>query len=247
VATRKPRCDKGKSKSEHRFQTIDGVLHRQCTVCEEWKPRDRDHFYASSRSFDGLMGRCIPCFAQAGRESRAKHPETQRAHIDRNKEAKREYDKQYRAANRVRISEWRKQYYLENSDAVKAAVRCHREANPQWALNYRKHKYHANPAYRLGEVHRGRCNKAIKLGGTKKMQSYIKALGCTSVEFRDYIASKFQPGMTWENYGPKGWHIDHVIACAKFDLNDPIQQATCFHYTNMQPLWWFDNLSKGAA
>ncbi len=193
------------------------------------------------------MGRCIPCFARAGRESRAKHPETQRAHIDRNRQAKQKYDEQYREANRERISEWRKQYYLENSDFVKTAVRRHREANPQWALDYRRNKYHTNPTYRLIELHRGRCNSAIKLGGAKKMQSYIKALGCTATEFREHIERLFVLGMNWSNYGPKGWHIDHIVACAKFDLNDPVQQARCFHFTNMQPLWWYDNLAKGAA
>ena len=31
-----------------------------------------------------------------------------------------------------------------------------------------------------------------------------------------------------------------------FDLTDPEQQKQCFHYTNQQPLWAKDNMSKGA-
>jgi hypothetical protein len=56
--------------------------------------------------------------------------------------------------------------------------------------------------------------------------------------------------MTWENYGnPNGnhsdcWHIDHIIPCARFNLVDLEQQKLCFHYTNLQPLWAKDNLSK---
>lgn len=52
--------------------------------------------------------------------------------------------------------------------------------------------------------------------------------------------------MSWDNYGVHGWHIDHRRPVASFDLTDPIQQAQCFHYTNLQPMWAPDNHTKGA-
>jgi len=54
----------------------------------------------------------------------------------------------------------------------------------------------------------------------------------------------FIAGMSWANYGE--WHIDHKKPCALFDLRDTDQQRACFHYSNLQPLWAFDNRSKGA-
>ena len=48
--------------------------------------------------------------------------------------------------------------------------------------------------------------------------------------------------MTWDNYGE--WHIDHIKPCCGFDLTDFEQQKKCFHYTNLQPLWAKDNITK---
>jgi hypothetical protein len=70
-------------------------------------------------------------------------------------------------------------------------------------------------------------------------------LGCSIQEFKIYLESKFREGMSWDNYGKYGWHIDHIIPCSSFDLKDIEQQKICFHYTNLQPLWAKDNLSKG--
>ena len=50
--------------------------------------------------------------------------------------------------------------------------------------------------------------------------------------------------MTWQNHGKFGWHIDHINPCSRFNLSDIEQQKQCFHYSNLQPLWWWENLKK---
>ena len=62
-------------------------------------------------------------------------------------------------------------------------------------------------------------------------------------DFKAYIESKFTDGMSWSNYGQ--WHLDHIIPLSKTDLttSEGIKLAT--HYTNLQPLWAKDNMSKG--
>lgn len=52
--------------------------------------------------------------------------------------------------------------------------------------------------------------------------------------------------MSWENYG-KGklnWQIDHIIPINYFNLENLLDQQLCYHYTNLQPLWWKDNNQK---
>ena len=48
--------------------------------------------------------------------------------------------------------------------------------------------------------------------------------------------------MSWENYGE--WHIDHKIPLkySKPSLEEVVQRL---HYTNTQPMWASENMSKG--
>src|SRR6185503_3818093 len=77
--------------------------------------------------------------------------------------------------------------------------------------------------------------------GTAYSKTSRELLGCGIPEFKQHIESLWKPGMTWENYGYEGWHFDHKIPCACFDLTDPEQQKQCFHWRNFQPLWAKEN------
>lgn len=63
-----------------------------------------------------------------------------------------------------------------------------------------------------------------------------------------YLATMFTEGMTWQNHGRGSdkWHVDHIIACAEFDMNNEDEVKKCFHYSNYQPLWEPDNLRKSS-
>jgi hypothetical protein len=97
---------------------------------------------------------------------------------------------------------------------------------------------------RLEHRLRGRVYGAIK---SKKAGSAVRDLGCSLEELRRYLELKFQPGMTWWNWGMDGWHIDHIEPLCNFDLTDRNQFLEACHYTNLQPLWAQDNLKKGRA
>ena len=81
--------------------------------------------------------------------------------------------------------------------------------------------------------------------GTRTPKKTISLVGCSIPELRKHFESKFEHGMTWENYGIGGWTIDHIIPCSLFDLSQVSHQKLCFHYTKLRPLWDIENRKKG--
>lgn len=90
---------------------------------------------------------------------------------------------------------------------------------------------------------RSRVSKIVS--GSVKYASAVADLGCSIEEFKKHLESRFQPGMTWDNYSHSGWHIDHIIPLSSFDLTDEQQLKKACHFTNLQPLWASDNIKKG--
>jgi hypothetical protein len=118
-----------------------------------------------------------------------------------------------------------------------------RAENPEKARAKTRSVYQANVQAKLRSVLRSRIKHALK-GRTKKPKSALAYLGCSVAEAKAHIEAQFQPGMTWANHGHRGWHIDHVIPLARFDMTDESQRKKAFHYTNLQPLWARHNQVK---
>lgn len=126
--------------------------------------------------------------------------------------------------------------YIENQlpkNKIKTKIRYNR-----WL----KHKMNTDINFRLVKRLRKRMKSAIN--GSIRLDRTMKMIGCTISEFRNHIEAQFTDGMTWENYGFNGWHIDHIIPCSEYNLERTENVYKCFHYTNLQPLWCMDNWSK---
>jgi hypothetical protein len=140
----------------------------------------------------------------------------------------------------------KKRYYEVNKDKLKLQRRVYRETNKEKVRSQERmrdgKKRQTNINYKLSKGLRTRLWSAIK--NNQKTGSAVKDLGCNIDELKSYLESKFLPGMTWENYGQFGWHIDHIKPLVSFDLNDRKQLLEACHYTNLQPLWAKDNLTK---
>jgi hypothetical protein len=152
----------------------------------------------------------------------------------------------YTQSHSEKIKEYQKRYYTEHRERLCLARRVwtknHRERYKRTQREWRRQKRASSPAHKILFNLRSRIYTAIVRG--HKSDTTTKLLGCSIANLAGHLEKSFQPGMTWENYGPV-WHLDHIKPCAKFDLTNPTQQRECFHWTNLQPLFAEENLKKG--
>lgn len=116
------------------------------------------------------------------------------------------------------------------------------EKHNTYQLNYKNKKYNTNINFKLKVVLRARLRKSLK--NDWKVGSSVELLGCSIEELREHLESKFEPGMTWENWSRTGWHIDHKEPLDSFNLQNKEELGVACNYTNLQPLWAEDNCSK---
>ncbi len=143
--------------------------------------------------------------------------------------------------NREKYLRSKSAYRAKNKRKIRKALKKWQIANREHTNTSRKERYKTDLNFRLASRLRGRLNEVVR--GGLKTGSAVSDLGCSIPELRQYLEHQFKPGMTWENWG--SWHIDHIKALSKFDLTDREQLLKACHYSNLQPLWAKDNLSKG--
>ena len=106
---------------------------------------------------------------------------------------------------------------------------------------WHKNEYKTNPIYAMKVRIRRRTASYLRSLGLKKDWKTRQMLGCTYEEFCKHLESLFSEGMTWENR--KLWHLDHIIPLSSETTLEGIYKLG--HYTNIQPLWGPENISKG--
>lgn len=187
---------------------------------------------------------------------------------DNNKEAIKIQKKMARVRDKEKIKEQKRQSYLRNIDSIRLKAKQKRilknndkvcltkeeqkiiskNKKREYGKIYSKNRKKLNVSFKLATNLRTRVSQLIK---KNKCGSAVSDLGCSVDELKIYLENLFyfdnKTGeiMTWDNYGYYGWHIDHIIPLSSFDLTNREQFLKACHYTNLQPLWWQDNLSKG--
>lgn len=149
----------------------------------------------------------------------------------------------------IKNKEYFKQYFQKNKDKNKEYRHL---KNKEWMKKNRSYinqqinnKYINNIQFKSRMILGSRIRIALKKQNSKKQEKTIILIGCTHKQFQEHIEKQFKEGMNWNNWTLHGWHIDHIKPLSSFDLKQKEEQLKACHYTNLQPLWCYDNLSKG--
>ena len=232
---------------------IDGKEHKWCSGHQRYEPLSG--FNRNKRSPDGYSYNCRECMHQRQKKWRESKEgrEKKRAATKRYKRGKawKESLKRYKKgeAGKASMARYRK------SDAGKAAVSrlCRTEKHKERVRSFNKtprgrelvrqrvlKKYYSD---RLSMNMSGGMRRSLISKGRRHWEDLVPY---TADDLKKHLESLFQPGMSWENYGKFGWHIDHIIPKSffQFTSTEDVEFKYCWSLDNLQPLWWRDNIVK---
>ena len=178
-------------------------------------------------------------YAAANRE---KKNAASRAWIDARPEKAKEYGKRYRQAHKTKNAARCKAWAQNNLEKSRAKSNRWKIKNRERLRAYDK-RWRSDPSIKITNSIRHRLSAMLAKQNAATEKHSKKYIGCNIGFLRGWLESKFLKGMTWDNYGE--WHIDHIIPCSSFDHTDINQLLACWHYSNLRPLWAFDNRFKG--
>ena len=218
-------------------------MKKTCTKCGEEKELNCFNKHAGCKY--GVHSQCKECGKKYRQLNKQKIKEQKKKHYIENQEyyiecarkrrKTKEYQevrKKYQNKNRKRLTEKHYEYVQKNKEKVN-----------KYNNDLRKKHKKEDPLFKLSCAIRTNISLHIKRNGYSKKSKTVQILGCSYEEFKRHLESQFEEGMTWDNYGRNGWHIDHIYPVSK--AKDERHLIELNHYTNLQPLWEKDNLSKG--
>jgi hypothetical protein len=226
-----------------------------CKCCEITKSVNEFHKNKSKK--DGLQDHCKVCRNFKSQQTKEKRKEyrkkwylknsdkvksVEKLRYDLNKEAINEKRKTLYNTDeliKTKVREQQRKYYENNKELFSKHAKLWAESNRDRRNEISKKHYNE---YKTLMICRRLIKRTLKYLGTEKELKTIELLGYSPSQLKETIESKFVDGMSWNNNGE--WHIDHIKPISSFDKTESPKVINSLN--NLQPLWAFDNLSKGS-
>jgi len=148
----------------------------------------------------------------------------------------------YNQKNKEKVDGIKQKYVDNNKEKVKKSKKGWFDKNPEYQKNWSAIKTKTDVIFKLKKNMRARLGVYLKTKNIKKYNKTFNIIGCIPEYLKEHIENQFMEGMSWENHGLYGWHIDHIIPLSSAKTEEEIYKLC--HYTNLQPLWAEDNLKK---
>ena len=145
--------------------------------------------------------------------------------------AKIKFNNKYKPLHKDEISKYNTKYFQNNKTSINNR-----------RVGYHLKYYKKYPEAKLVASQRNRIKKLLKNKSTNTTS--LDLLNCSSKFFKAWIEWQLDDGQTMKNHGSV-WHLDHCIPGNLFDLKKEKDIKRCFHWSNIQPMDGFENLSKG--
>ncbi len=194
-------------------------MKKKCSKCNIEK--ELSEFNKCKKYEDGVLKYCKTCKNEVRRKNRLL-----------NKDARNEWQKKYFKENKEQHEKSKKRnldYYKNNKEKYK-----------KYKEGYEKKRGETDKLFFLKRRIKNSISGAFKRKKNRKNNKTEKILGCTFIEFKNYIEQKWEPWMNWDNYGKYngelncGWDLDHIIPIANAISEEDLIKLN--HYTNFQPL-----------
>ena len=214
------------------------LILKEFKICSKCKIESKiTNFKKKKKSKDGYNCSCKDCAKLYQKNNAESLKESRKLYYQSNKESKALANKKWREDNKEYVKQIKKDYYHKN-----------KERNRHKSTNYVINRLDNDPIYKLIHNTRTLIRNSFKRGCKKlfnKRQKSEEILGCTIQDFIIHLQSLFTEEMTLENHGncEECWQIDHKIPISSAKTEEEIIKLN--HYTNLQPLWRGDNLTKG--
>ena len=140
----------------------------------------------------------------------------------------------------------RRSYYQKNREQACLTQREYQKQNREYLNAYRsaywKQRKQNDPAVKMRYVQYDLIRRMLCSERVAGLRTQDR-LGYSPEKLVSRIECQFSPGMSWQNYGD--WHIDHKIPITHFLSRGETRPHIISALSNLQPMWAFDNLSKG--
>lgn len=237
---------------------------KECSKCKESK--DSSEYHSDKSKKDGKSSSCKSCKNKQNKD---------RTQTEEYKSYKKDYDAKYRkteegVSKEKRNQERRNELYKTDEDyrqkqlsrglkhrskegaKEKQKIRQQNIPNEIRAKHNREYRQRNKDKFNRYTRSYIKKNKHVfawrqmladthRRMGTTKENYTVEELGYSALDLKNHLQSLFVDGMSWYNHGE--WHIDHKKPVSKFSKET--KPSIVNSLSNLQPLWAFDNLSKG--